>query len=143
MTENHCRKFWAFGIFQAFLSIVFKIGISLEPTPQTGCYFEWTKACRAVFDNIVDKLTHAPILQLLSINKDFYLYFDSSYFGTGYACFQPSDDNPEIIRPVGYGGHALTPRHKSWSVLQIKLLVVYHALKTYEPYCSHRTIHTL
>jgi hypothetical protein len=132
---------WNF--FRHFCPLFSKSTYHMRQLLKKDIKFEWTKECQAEFDNIIDKLTHAPILQPLSINKDFYLYCDSSYFGTGYACFQPSDDNPEIIRPVGYGGQALTPRHKSWSVLQIELLAVYHALKTYEPYCRHRTIHIL
>ena len=102
--------------------------------------FDWTSQCQTEFENIIQRLSHAPILQPLSVNKDFFIYTDSSYFGTAFATFQPSDENPDRLHPVGYGGQALTPAHRSWSVLQIELLAVYHALKTYEPYCRHRTI---
>jgi RNase H-like domain found in reverse transcriptase len=85
-------------------------------------------------------LTQVPILQPLSINKDLYLYTDSSYFGTAFAAFQPSDDNPDRLHVVSYGGQSLTPSHRSWSVLQIELLAVYYALKTFEHYCRHRII---
>jgi hypothetical protein len=87
------------------------------------------------------KLTTAPILQGLSVNKDFFIYSDSSYFGTGFAVFQPSDDDPNILRVVGYGGNALTDAHRQWSVLQIELLGIYLSLRQYEIYCRHRLIH--
>jgi RNase H-like domain found in reverse transcriptase len=102
--------------------------------------FEWTSECQMEFENIIQKLTQAPILQPLRINKDLYLYTDSSYFGTALAAFQPFDDNPHRLHVVSYGGQSLTPSRRSWSVLQIELLAVYHALKTFEHYCRHRTI---
>jgi hypothetical protein len=61
-------------------------------------------------------------------------------FGTALAAFQPCDDQPDRPHVIGYGGQALTPAHRAWSVLQIELLAVYQALKTYEHYCRHRTV---
>jgi len=96
--------------------------------------FVWSNDCQTEFENLISKLTNAPVLQPLNVNADFYIHADSSYFGTGYAVFQPSDENPAKLRVVGYGGNALTDAHRSWSVLQIELFA-------YEPYCRHRTIH--
>ena len=82
--------------------------------------YNWTDKYQAEFDNIIHLLTNAPCLQPVSVNKD--IYTDSSYAGTGYAVFQPSDDDPDKLRVVGYGGHALTSSHRSWSVLQMNYL---------------------
>jgi hypothetical protein len=57
-----------------------------------------------------------------------------------FAAFQPCDDQPDRLRVMGCGGQASTPADRAWSVLQIELLAVYHALKAYEHYCRHRTV---
>jgi hypothetical protein len=33
--------------------------------------FEWNSQCQSEFDGIIHKLSHAPILQPLSVDKDF------------------------------------------------------------------------
>jgi len=48
----------------------------------------WSNDCQSEFENIISKLTNAPVLQPLNVNADFYIYTDISYFGTGYAIFQ-------------------------------------------------------
>ena len=105
-----------------------------------GAKYEWTPQCQAEFDSMIHLLTHAPILQPLSVDKDVYIYTDSSYLGTAFAAFQPCDENPDKLKVVIYGGQALTPSHRSWSVLQIELLGVYHAIRALEPYCRHRVV---
>jgi len=94
---------------------------------------------------MISKLTNAPVLQPLSVNKDFVTqnryYTDSSHHGIGYGVFQPADEDPHLLRVIGYGGQALDPSYRTWSVLQIELYAVYLALRNYETYCRHRTVH--
>jgi hypothetical protein len=133
-----------FGIWNFFRNFCPKFSQStfhMRKLLKKDAKFDWSSQCQAEFESIVQKLSNAPILQPLSVNKDFFIYTDSSYFGTAFAAFQPQDENPNQLHVVGYGGQALTEAHKSWSVLQIELLAVYHALKTYENYCRHRTVH--
>ena len=125
--RNHCPKFS-------------QSTYNMRKLLKKDAKFVWTEQCQSEFQNIIYRLTHAPILQPLSINKDFFIYTDSSYFGTAFAAFQPADDNPDRLHVVSYGGQALTTAHRSWSVLQIELLGVYHALKTCEHYCRHREV---
>ena len=90
---------------------------------------------------MIKKLTSAPVLQALDVNKDYFLFCDASLFGTGFAMFQASNENPEHeLRVIGYGAQALNPSQKSWTILQLEMLAVYHALRVYEPYCRHRQV---
>ena len=72
--------------------------------------FLWNKDCQSEFQNLIDKLTHTPILQPMDVDQDFHIYTDGSYFGTGYAAFQLSNNNPDQFHVIGYGGQALTPK---------------------------------
>jgi hypothetical protein len=134
------KVFGIWNFFKNFCSQFSQSTYHMRQLLKKDAKFEWTVQCQSEFDDIIQKLTHAPILQPLSVNKDFYVYTDSSYFGTAFAAFQPCDDQPDRLHVIGYGGQALTPAHRAWSVLQIELLAVYHALKAYEHYCRHRTV---
>jgi hypothetical protein len=134
------RIFGIWNFFKHFCSQFSQSTFHMRQLLKKDAKFEWNSQCQSEFDGIIHKLSHAPILQPLSVNKDFHIYTDSSYFGTAFAAFQPSDEQPDRLHVIGYGGQALTQAHRAWSVLQIELLAVYHALKTYEHYCRHRTI---
>lgn len=134
------RVLGLFQFFKHFCPDYSKTTFHMRQNLKKHAQFNWTSQCQAEFENIVHRLTSAPILQPLSVNKDFYFWCDSSYVGTAFAAFQPADDKPDKLHVVGYGGQSLGPTYRTWSVLQIELLAVYHALKTYETYCRHRTI---
>jgi len=69
------------------------------------------------------------------------MYTDSSYHGIGYGVFQPADEDSHLLRVIGYGGQALNASYRTKYVLQIELYAVYPALRNYETYCRHRTVH--
>jgi hypothetical protein len=52
----------------------------------------------------ISELSSSSILQPLNVNKELYTYTDISYFGTAFAAFQPTDQNPNQHHVVGYGG---------------------------------------
>jgi hypothetical protein len=53
--------------------------------------FKWTHEHQVEFDDMIKKLTSAPVLQALDVNKDYFLFTDSSLLGNGLATFQPSN----------------------------------------------------
>jgi hypothetical protein len=68
--------------------------------------FEWTHEHQVEFDDMIKKLTSAPVLQPV----DYFLFTDSSLLGNGFAMYQPSNENPQReLRVIGYGAQALTP----------------------------------
>jgi hypothetical protein len=135
------KTFGVFNFMRQYCPLFAKSTYNMRRLLKDGVPFVWSSECQVEFDNMIFKLTNAPVLQPLNVNADFHMYTDASYFGTGFAVFQPSGDDPMKLRVVGYGGNALTESHRSWSVMQIELMAVYMSLKAYEPYCRHRTIH--
>ena len=114
-----------FQFFRQFVPVISKSTYHMRNLLKKSNAWSWSKECQIKFDNIILKLTTAPVLQGLSVNKDFYIYSKSSYFGTGFTVFQPSDDDPNILRVHGYGGNASTEAHRQWSVLWIELCGIY------------------
>jgi len=51
-------------------------------------------------------------MQPLNVNKDFHIFTDASFFGIGFAVFQPSDEDGNILKVVGYGGNSLNQHQK-------------------------------
>jgi hypothetical protein len=79
--------------------------------------FEWTHEHQVDFDDMIKKLTSAPVLQALDVYKYYFLFTDSSLLRNGFAMFQPSNEDPQReLRVIGYAAQALTPSQKSWTV---------------------------
>ena len=57
--------------------------------------FHWGKAHEESFDTLKDKLTHAPLLQLLNFSKTFELECDASGVGIGGVLMQDG-------KPIAY-----------------------------------------
>src|SRR5664279_3466817 len=96
--------------------------------------YEFDDNCKAEFDRMIECLTTAPVLQALDVNKESYVYSDSSYQGCGFGIFQQSDVNPKLLAPCAYGGQAFGSSHRKWTTLQIELYGVFLCLKTYHNY---------
>ena len=45
---------------------------------KSGVRFEWTKDCEEAFNELKKWLTHAPILRVLDMDKDFQVCTDAS-----------------------------------------------------------------
>lgn len=130
-----------FQFFRNFVPLFAKSTYHMRNLLKKSNLFSWTPECQLEFENMIAKLITAPILQGISVNKDMYFYTDASYFGIGFSAWQPSDQDPNVLRVVGYGGNALSENQKSWSVMQIELYAIYLCLRQYETYCRHRLIH--
>ena len=89
------KTFGIFNFMRQYCPLFAKSTYHMRRLLKKDTPFVWSNECQAEFDNLISKLTNAPVLQPLSVNKDFYMFTDSSYFGTGYGVFQLSDDDPD------------------------------------------------
>jgi hypothetical protein len=60
----------------------------LDDSMKKGVLFHWGAAKDQAFPTLIDKLTHAPLLQLLDFGKTFELKCDASGIGIGGVLLQ-------------------------------------------------------
>ena len=61
------------GFYRRFVKDFSTIAAPLHELTKKGVVFHWGKAHEESFDTLKDKLTHAPLLQLLNFGKTFEL----------------------------------------------------------------------
>jgi hypothetical protein len=98
--------------------------------------FEWSQACEESFLKLKEALTTAPVLILPNFNRDFILTTDGSYQGISYILSQKDDQGRE--HPVSFGGRALHPNEKNWSVTDVEALALIEGCKEYGTYLRGR-----
>ena len=66
------------GFYRLFVKNFNVIAAPLHELIKKGVVFHWGKSHEDSFDTLKDKLTHAPLLQLLNFDKTFELECDAS-----------------------------------------------------------------
>ena len=79
----------------AFIKDFSTIAAPLHELMKKGVVFHWGEAQEESFDTFKDKLTHAPLLQLLNFGKTFELECDASRVGIGGVLMQDG-------KPIAY-----------------------------------------
>lgn len=95
---------------------------------------DWSTECKTAFQTLKDALT-SPILGYPDMNKPFILSTDSSGSAIGFILGQRDKNGREFV--VAYGGRALRPDEKKWSVTEQECLAVIVGIETYKHYLSH------
>jgi hypothetical protein len=68
-------------LYRCFLRDFSTIAAPLNDLTNKGVSFHWDAAQEHSFNTPIDKLTHAPLLQLLNLSKTFKLECDASGIG--------------------------------------------------------------
>jgi hypothetical protein len=89
--------------------------------------FKWTPACEASFQELKKRLTTAPILAMLDIEKLFSIYCDTS--GQGLGCVLMQDGHV-----VAYASWQLRKHEVNYPTHDLGLAVVVHTLKIWRHY---------
>jgi hypothetical protein len=71
------------GFYQCFMRDFSTIAAPLNDLMKKGTLFHWGAAQDQAFHTLIDKLTHAPLLQPLDISKTFELECDANGIGIG------------------------------------------------------------
>ena len=103
---------------------------------------DWSTDCEKAFQTLKTALTSPPILGYPDMNKPFILTTDSSGSAIGYILGQKDSKGREFV--VAYGGRALRPDEKKWSVTEQECLAVIVGIETYKHYlsCNRFTVYT-
>lgn len=106
---------------------------------------EWTAEYQAIFERLVNMLTHPPVLAYPDFDQPFILHTDVSEQGLGAVIYQQQDGK---LRVIGYGSHTLTPAecnyhlHSGKLELQALNWAVCEKFRDYLFYAAHFTIYT-
>ena len=80
----------------------------------------WTENCQRAFDELMNRLTSAPILALPDFNLPFLVHCNASLSHVGFALTQIHDDGRE--HAIIYGSRALTNCERNWTVYEVETL---------------------
>ncbi|PIK53262.1 Septin-8-A [Apostichopus japonicus] len=78
-----------------------------RPSPDTPFGDSWTSVCQTAFDQLIKKLTMAPILNFANFEEPFVLHTDASTSGLGAALYQQHEGK---LRPVAYAAGPIQKR---------------------------------
>jgi hypothetical protein len=83
-TVSEIRSFLGLaGYYRRFIENFSKIAKPLTTLLEKGKEFKWTDACQNSFEELMKRLTTAPMLAMLDIHKNFDIYCDASHQGLG------------------------------------------------------------
>jgi hypothetical protein len=120
-------QLWSFlrlvGFYQRFMRDFSTIAAPLNDLMKKGVLFHWGAAQDQAFHTLIDKLTHAPLLQLLEFGKTFELECDASEIGIGGILLQES-------KPMAYFIEKLSGPSLNYSTYDKKLYALVHILET-------------
>ena len=84
--------------------------------------FEWTEACEKSFQELIRKLTTAPVLIVPDIHKNFEVFCDASRKGLGCVLMQEG-------KVVAYASRQLRKHEENYPTHDLEMAAVIHALK--------------
>jgi hypothetical protein len=94
---------------------------------KNGVPFYWGPAQEHSFNTLIDKLTHAPLLQLPDFGKTFELEYDASGIGIGGVLLQEG-------KPIAYFSEKLSRLSLNYLTYDKELYVLVHILETWQHY---------
>jgi hypothetical protein len=103
------------------------IAAPLNDLTKKGVSFRWGAAQDQDFHTLIDKLTHAPLLQLPDFGKTFELECDASWIGIGGRLLQEG-------KPVAYFSEKLSGPSLNYSTYDKELYALVHVLETWQHY---------
>jgi hypothetical protein len=95
----------------------------LNDLTKKGVLFYWGAAQKHSFNTLIDKLTHAPLLQLPNFGKTFELECDTSGIGIGGVLLQEG-------KPIAYFSEKMSGPSLNYLTYDKELYALIHVLKT-------------
>jgi hypothetical protein len=124
-------QLWSFlGLalfYRCFVRDFSTIAASLNNLTKEGVPFYWGTAQAYSFNTLIDKLTHAPLLQLPDFGKTFELECDASGIGNGGVLLQEG-------KPIAYFSEKLSGSSLNYSTYDKELYALVHVLETWQHY---------
>ncbi|CAC5360188.1 Transposon Tf2-12 polyprotein,Transposon Tf2-11 polyprotein,Transposon Tf2-1 polyprotein,Transposon Tf2-7 polyprotein [Mytilus coruscus] len=120
--------------YRKFVKGYAKIASPLNRLLTKDTPFKWTTDCQNAFDTLKNALTSTPVLNFPNFNKPFIVSCDASGSAIGYVLSQVGDDEKEHV--IGYGGRALTPAEKNYTVTEQEMLALVSAVAYFHVYLA-------
>jgi hypothetical protein len=115
------------GFYRCFMRDVSTIATPLNDLMKKGVPFYWGVAQEHSFNTLIDKLTHAPLLQFPDFGKTFELECDASGIGIGGVLLQEG-------KPIAYFSENLSGPSLNYLTYDTELYVLVHVLETWQHY---------
>jgi hypothetical protein len=115
------------GFYRRFVRDFSTIVAPLNDLMKKGVSFRWVAEQDQAFHTLIDKLTHAPLLQLLDFGKTFELKCDASGIGIGGVLLQEG-------KPVVYFSEKLSGPSLNYSTYDKELYALVRVLETWQHY---------
>jgi hypothetical protein len=119
-------QLWSFlslvEFYQCFVRDFSIIAAPLNDLMKKGVPFYWGAAREHSFNTLIDKLTHAPLLQPPDFGKTFELECDASGIGIGGVLLQEG-------KPVAYFSEKLSGASLNYSTYDKELYALIHVLE--------------
>jgi hypothetical protein len=113
------------GFYRCFVRDFSTIAAPLNDLIKKGVSFHWGAAQDQAFHTLIDKLTHAPLLQLLNLGKIFELECDASGIGIGGILHQEG-------KHVAYFSEKLSGPSLNYSTYDKELYALVRILETWQ-----------
>jgi hypothetical protein len=127
-TLTQLRSFLGLAEFyRHFVRDFSTIATPLNDLMKKGVLFQWGAPQDQALYTLIDKLTHAPLLQLLDFGKTFELECDASGIGIGGMLHQEG-------KPVAYFSEKLSGPSLNYSTYDKELYALVHVLETWQHY---------
>jgi hypothetical protein len=128
MTVTQLQSFLGLvGFYHRFVQDFSTIAAPLNELTKKGVHFSWSTTQENAFNMLKDKLTHAPLLQLLDFNKTFELKCDASGIGLGGVLLQEG-------KPNAYFSEKLSGPILNYSTYDKELYALVRILETWQHY---------
>jgi hypothetical protein len=113
--------------YRRFMRDFSTIATPLNDLMKKGVSFHWGVAQDHAFHTLIDKLTHAPLLQLSDFGKTFELECDASDIGIGGVLLQEG-------KPVTYFSEKLSRPSLNYATYDKELYALVRVLETWQLY---------
>jgi hypothetical protein len=124
-------QLWSFlglvGFYRCFMRDFSTIAAPLNDLTKKGVPFYWGVAQEHSFNTLIDKLTHAPLLQLPDFGKTFELECDASGIRIGGVLLQEG-------KPIGYFTEILSGPSLNYLTYDKELYALVRVLETWQHY---------
>jgi hypothetical protein len=115
------------GFYRCFMRDFSTIAAPLNDLMKKGVPFYWGVVQEHSFNTLIDKLTHAPLLQLSDFGKTFELECDANGIGIGGVLLQEG-------KPIAYFSEILSGPSLNYSKNDKELYALVHFLETWQHY---------
>jgi hypothetical protein len=125
-TVTQLRSFLGLAVFYRRFMIDFStIAGPLNDLTKKGVPFYWGAAQEHSFNTLIDKLTHAPLLQVFYFSKTFELECDASGIGIGGVLLQEG-------KPIAYFSENLSGPSLNYLTYDKELYALVRVLETWQ-----------